>query len=137
VTTLVLALLLAVMPSADAGSLLESIPGVDAGSPVEPRQSVAERADPARAAGDPASSRTIKSKTVTLDVKDEDVVVILKSMQQQCGIRNLLIDKDVQGKGLVYFRDVPCETAFRTVFHQFGLTGQVEPNLVHVETRPD
>ena len=78
-----------------------------------------------------------KQPTVTLDVKDEDVRVILQSMKEQCGIRNLLIDKDVQGKGLVYFRDVPCETAFRTVFHQFGLTGQVEPNLVHVETRPN
>ena len=77
-----------------------------------------------------------KQPTVTLDVKDEDVRVILQSMKEQCGIRNLLIDKDVEGKGLVYFRDVPCETAFRTVFHQFGLTGQVEQNLVHVETRP-
>jgi hypothetical protein len=78
-----------------------------------------------------------KEPAVTLDVKDEDVVVILKSMQKQCGIRNLLIDKDVTGKGMVYFNEVPCETAFRTVFGQFGLRGQVEQNLVHVETRPN
>ena len=75
--------------------------------------------------------------TVTLDVKDEDVVVILKAMQKQCGIRNLLIDKDVTGKGMVYFTDVPCSTAFRTVMGQFGLAGQVERNIVHVETRRD
>lgn len=76
-----------------------------------------------------------KPKTVTLDVKDEDVNVILKSMQKQCGIKNLLVDKDVTGKGMVYFTEVPCPTAFRTVFMQFGLTGQVEPNIVVVERR--
>jgi hypothetical protein len=73
--------------------------------------------------------------SVTLDVKDEDVRVILKSMQQQCGIKNLLIDKDVQGKGTILFREVPCETAFRVVFAQFSLTGQVAQNIVTVEPR--
>ena len=73
--------------------------------------------------------------TVTLDVKDEDVRIILKSMQKQCGIKNLLIDKDVTGNGTIYFREVSCTTAFRTVFKQFGLTGQVEQNMVTVEPR--
>lgn len=73
--------------------------------------------------------------TVTLDVKDGDVRTILKSMQEQCGVRNLLIDKDVQGKGSLYIRDVPCENAFRVVFQQFGLAGSVETILVHVERR--
>jgi hypothetical protein len=73
--------------------------------------------------------------TVTLDVKDEDVRVILKSMQKQCGIKNLLIDKDVTGSGTIYFREVSCTTAFSTVFKQFGLTGQVEQNMVTVEPR--
>jgi len=62
-----------------------------------------------------------RASGVTLDVKDEDVRVILKSMQQQCGIRNLVIDNDVQGKGTFLFTDVPCETAFRTVLASFGL----------------
>ena len=70
---------------------------------------------------------------VTLDVKDQDVRTILESMQKQCGIKNLLIDKDVQGTGSLYIRDVPCENAFRVVFKQFGLAGVVESNLVHVE----
>ena len=73
--------------------------------------------------------------TVTLDVKDEDVRIILKSMQKQCGIKNLLIDKDVTGSGTIYFREVSCTTAFRTVFKQFGLAGQVEQNMVTVEPR--
>ncbi|HEU4888127.1 MAG TPA: hypothetical protein VFV49_09590, partial [Thermoanaerobaculia bacterium] len=73
--------------------------------------------------------------TVTLDVKDEDVRIILKSMQKQCGIKNLLIDKDVTGSGTIYFREVSCSTAFRVVFKQFGLTGQVEANMVTVEPR--
>lgn len=74
---------------------------------------------------------------VTLDVKDEDVHVILQSMKEQCGIRNLLIDKDVNGKGTILFRDVPCTTAFRVVFQQFGLKGQFDPNVVTVEPRPN
>lgn len=73
--------------------------------------------------------------SVTLDVKDEDVRVILKSMQQQCGIKNLLIDKEVQGKGTILFREVPCGTAFRVVFAQFSLTGEVDQNIVTVEPR--
>jgi hypothetical protein len=67
--------------------------------------------------------------TVTLDVKDADVRVVLKSMQQQCGIRNLLIDKEVQGETTILFRKVPCATAFKVVFRQFGLTGQVAQNV--------
>lgn len=83
-----------------------------------------------------AASGYAEEPTVTLDVKDEDVRVILKSMQEQCGIRNLLIDKEVSGTAaLVYFREVPCTTAFRTIFRQFGLTGEVDQNIVHVERR--
>ena len=76
-----------------------------------------------------------EAPTVTLDVKDADVRDILKSMQKQCGIKNLLIDKEVTGNGTIYFREVSCETAFRTVFKQFSLRGQVEPNIVTVEPR--
>jgi hypothetical protein len=82
-----------------------------------------------------AGSASAAEPTVTLDVKDENVHVILKSMQKQCGIRNLLIDKEVSGAGMVYFRDVPCKTAFRTVFRQFGLAGQVDGNVISVERR--
>ena len=80
-----------------------------------------------------AAGASAAEPTVTLDVKDHDVREILASMQKQCGIKNLLIDKDVQGKGSLYVRDVPCENAFRVVFKQFGLAGVVESNLVHVE----
>ena len=85
----------------------------------------------------PAGADSKKESTVTLDVKDEDVRVILESMRKQCGIRNMLIDKEVAGKGLIYFNEVPCTTAFKVVFAQFGLTGQVEPNIVVVENRRD
>jgi type II secretory pathway component GspD/PulD (secretin) len=78
-------------------------------------------------------SASAAEPTVTLDVKDEDVRVILKAMQKQCGIKNLLIDKEVSGAGMVYFNEVPCETAFRVIFKQFGLAGHVEQNLVTVE----
>lgn len=68
--------------------------------------------------------------SVTLDVKDADVREILGSLREQCAIRNMLVDDDVAGTGTVYFRAVPCETAFRVVFRQFGLSGGVEPNSV-------
>lgn len=77
-------------------------------------------------------------RTVTLDVKDADVRDILKAMQKQCGIRNLVIDPEVSGKSTrLIFKDVPCETAFRVVFRQFGLAGQVDATVTSVEPRRD
>lgn len=73
--------------------------------------------------------------TVTLDVKDADIRDVLKSMQKQCGIKNLLIDKDVQGETTLLFREVPCDRAFKVVFAQHSLTGQVEQNVTTVERR--
>jgi hypothetical protein len=69
-------------------------------------------------------------RTVSLDVKDAEARVILASMKKQCGIRNLVIDPDVQGSGTFYFREVPCETAFRVVLRTMNLAGQVESNSV-------
>ena len=85
----------------------------------------------------PALILAATAATVSLDVKDADIRVVLKSMQKQCGIKNLLIDKEVQGEATILFREVPCETAFRTVFRQFSLTGQVERNVTTVERRKD
>jgi len=74
--------------------------------------------------------------TVTLDVKDAEVRDVLASLKEQCAIRNMVIDPDVKGSGgRLIFRDVPCSTAFRVVFRQFNLTGQIEPSMTIVETR--
>ena len=62
-----------------------------------------------------------KPKTVTLDVKDADVRAVLQSLQQQCGIKNLVIDREVSGTATFYFREVPCPTAFRVVLRTYGL----------------
>jgi hypothetical protein len=51
-------------------------------------------------------------------------------MQTQCGIKNLVIDKEVSGKGTFYFRDVPCDAAFRVVLRTMRLASTVEPNSV-------
>lgn len=59
--------------------------------------------------------------TVTIDVKDAEVAVILKDLKKQCGIRNLMIDPNVEGKGTFYFRDVPCRLAFGVVLRSLGL----------------
>lgn len=77
-----------------------------------------------------------KPRTVTLDVKDGEVRDILRSMQKQCAIKNLIIDPDVKGSGTFYFREVPCETAFRAVFRTMDLAGRYEPNsIVTVDVR--
>lgn len=66
-------------------------------------------------------------KTVTLYVKDAEPRVVLKEMQKQCGIRNMMIDPDVPNTGVTfYFRQVPCDTAFRVVLRTYGLTTQVQ-----------
>jgi hypothetical protein len=78
-----------------------------------------------------------KEPTVTLDVKDAELRPLLKDMQKQCGIRNLVIDPDVQGSGATFlFREVPCRQAFGVVFKTFGLAAvQYENDVVHVSRR--
>jgi len=69
--------------------------------------------------------------TVTLDVKDADVRDVLQSLKQQCGIKNMIIDKEVPAAtATFYFREVPCETAFRAVFRTFNLAYEPQPNSV-------
>ncbi|HKO56579.1 MAG TPA: hypothetical protein VJ276_11930 [Thermoanaerobaculia bacterium] len=75
--------------------------------------------------------------TVTIDVKDAELRPLLKVMQRQCGIRNLVIDRDVQGSGATFlFREVPCRQAFDVVFKTFGLAAvHYENDVVHVSRR--
>ncbi|HEY3055208.1 MAG TPA: hypothetical protein VGK31_04665 [Thermoanaerobaculia bacterium] len=75
--------------------------------------------------------------SVTIDVKDVEARVILKSMQRQCGIKNLLIDPQVQGTGTFLFTNVPCRQAFDVVLRTLGLAAETySNNIVHVETAP-
>ena len=75
-------------------------------------------------------------KTVTLDVKDEEIVPVLKSMQKQCGIKNLVIDKEVQGKATFFFNELSCERAFDTVFRTMSLRAKVYSNdVINVSPR--
>ena len=80
--------------------------------------------------------RELIEPKVILDVKDEDVRVILHSLQAQCHVKNLIIDPDVQGRATFLFRDLPCRTAFDTVFHTMGLREvRYSPSLVQVGAR--
>lgn len=75
--------------------------------------------------------------TVTLDVKDAEAHYILKTMQHQCGIKNLIIDPGVQGSGTFLFNQVPCRQAFRVVLSSMGLAAQTySNNLVSVGEPP-
>ncbi|MGZ5441666.1 MAG: hypothetical protein ACXW5U_26080 [Thermoanaerobaculia bacterium] len=75
----------------------------------------------------------VSAPTVTLDVKDAEPRVVLKAMQKQCGIRNLIIDPDVpKTAATFYFREVPCETAFRVVLRTYGLAAQSSPQVLEV-----
>lgn len=81
----------------------------------------------------PATARPL---TVTLDVKDEDVRHILKSMQRQCAIKNLAVDPQVQGKGTFFMHDLPCAKAFDVVLRTFGLKSVIySSSLSAVEPR--
>jgi hypothetical protein len=73
---------------------------------------------------------------VTIDIKDGEIRSILREVATQCGIRNLVLDREVQGKGTFLFRDVPCEAAFRAIFSSMGLAADRELNsLIHVRTQ--
>jgi hypothetical protein len=67
---------------------------------------------------------------VTLDVKDAETRVILKSLQRQCGVKNLIVDPNVGGKGTFLFTDVPCRQAFSVVLRTLGLEMAVYSNDV-------
>jgi hypothetical protein len=82
------------------------------------------------AGNDRYTLRDRNEPSVTLDVKDAEVREILKSMQKQCGIRNLMIDPNVEGKGTFLFTNVPCRTAFDVVLRSLGLASQMYPNSV-------
>jgi type II secretory pathway component GspD/PulD (secretin) len=73
---------------------------------------------------------------VMLDVKDADVREILRSMQKQCEIKNLVIDPKVEGQGTFVLRSVPCRTAFDVVTRTMSLKlVTYENNVVEVTPR--
>jgi type II secretory pathway component GspD/PulD (secretin) len=76
-----------------------------------------------------------KSRGVTLDVKDADVHSVLKSIQKQCGIRNLVIDPGVTGSGTFLFHDVPCKAALDAVLKMNGLAATHAGSVVAVGRR--
>lgn len=77
-------------------------------------------------------------RKVTIDVKDAEVRVILKDLQKQCGVRNLMIDPEVQGKGTFLFKDVRCPQAWNTVLRSLGLDSRIYTNsVVTVGSRND
>jgi len=59
---------------------------------------------------------------------------VLQSMQRQCGIKNLVLHRQVGGKsGTLVFRDVPCSRAFRIVLRMHGLaSNSYENRVLHV-----
>jgi hypothetical protein len=72
------------------------------------------KSEPARAAA--------KQPMVTLDVQNEESRVILESLRKQCGIRNLVVDPQVQARGTFFFRNVPCTDAFHAVLESLSLS---------------
>jgi hypothetical protein len=82
------------------------------------------------------ASASAAPSRVNLDVKDAEARDVLLSLKKQCGIRNMLIDKEVRGKATFYLRDVPCETAFRVVFRTYGLASDPDiPDVLAVRKR--
>jgi type II secretory pathway component GspD/PulD (secretin) len=71
-----------------------------------------------------------KPRGVTLDVKDADIHVVLKSIQKQCAIKNLVIDPGVTGSGTFLFRNIPCKVALDTVLRVNGLAAKTYSSSV-------
>ena len=72
-------------------------------------------------------------RTVTIDFKDAEAKVVLKEMQKQCGIKNLVIDPGVSAKTTVLFTNVPCKQAFGVVLRSMGLDAKIySNNMVNV-----
>jgi type II secretory pathway component GspD/PulD (secretin) len=72
----------------------------------------------------PLAAAAAAKRSVTLDVKDADVHDVLKSIQKQCGIKNLVIDPGVSASGTFYFHQLPCKTALDTVLRTTGLAAK-------------
>jgi len=90
----------------------------------------------ALATGGEAPRPSNQERTVSIDVKDEDVHKILRSMQEQCAIRNLIIDPKVQGEGTFVLHSVPCRAAFDVVTETLSLKlVTYENNVVEVSPR--
>lgn len=88
---------------------------------------------PLGAATKHSSTRAARTQepSVTLDVQEAELRDVLRSMQQQCGIRNLVLDREVAGQsGTLVFRDVPCSRAFRIVLRMHGLESSSYDNRV-------
>lgn len=82
--------------------------------------------------GDRYEIRNPDEPLVSIDVQDADVRSVLLALKSQCGIANMVIDRDVQGKSTLLLRDVPCSTAFRIVFNSSGLNGELQSNSVMI-----
>lgn len=79
--------------------------------------------------------RNPDERQVFLDVVDEDARPIVREVANQCGWRNVVMDRSIGGKGTFRLRGVPCSLAIRTVLGSLGLRGRIEPNSVLVVER--
>lgn len=70
---------------------------------------------------------------VTMDVVDAELGEILGIVKRQCGIRNIVVDPGVTGKGTFLFRAVPCDNAIRTIFATLGLSVEMQTSVVRVK----
>ena len=69
---------------------------------------------------------------LNLDVKNADVRAVFDAVKSQCGIANMMIDREVSGEGTFLFRDVPCSEGIRIILSSLGLDAETYPNVLHV-----
>jgi hypothetical protein len=70
---------------------------------------------------------------LTIDVRDAPLAEILAAVKSQCGIRNIVVDPGVDGRGTFLFHEVPCGVALRTILGSLGLGAQIDQgSLLHV-----
>ena len=68
--------------------------------------------------------------SVTIDVVDAELGEILAVVKKQCGIKNVIVDPGVTGKGTFLFREVPCGISLRTILRTMALAVETYPSSV-------
>lgn len=77
--------------------------------------------------------RSVEERTASLDLVDADLEPTIRSLAEQCGIPNVMIDPNLKRSGATFrFREVPCSSAFDVVFSTMRVNGRVGGSIVVV-----
>ncbi len=83
-----------------------------------------------------AAAEAIQEKTITLDVKDLDIVDVLRMIADQSGL-NIIASKNVKGAVTINLQSVPVEKALDAILKVNNCGYVKEDNIIQVYTYPE